>query len=103
MLKIIIRLPAVKALLLTAALGLSVGSALAAEGTVRKVSATSDGYCHLKIPAARPSTWTNDKPELKSSNTGDIIDFYGPCDTNPTSKDLVESQSNARSLRYGKY
>ncbi|MGE5219175.1 MAG: hypothetical protein ACM3SP_19435 [Chloroflexota bacterium] len=93
----------VQALLLAAALGLSVASAFAVEGTVKKMAATSDGYCNLKIPAARPSTWTSNKPELKSSNTGDLIDFYGPCDTDPTSKDIVDSQANIRSLKYGKY
>jgi hypothetical protein len=103
MLKISIRLTGIKALLLIAALGLSVGSALAAEGAVQKLAETSDGYCHMKIPAARPSTWSNEQPELKSSNTGDIIDFYGPCDTNPTSKDMVDSQKSFRGLKYGKY
>ena len=103
MLIISIRLTGIKVLFLIAALGLSVGSALAAEGAVQKIAATSDGYCHLKIPAARPSTWSNEQPELKSSNTGDIIDFYGPCDTNPTSKDMVDSQKSFRGLKYGKY
>ena len=98
-----IRRTSVAAFLLSAALGLSVASGLAADGTVKKIAATSDGYCHLKIPAARPSTWTSDKPELKSSNTGDLIDFYGPCDTNPTSEDIIAPQENFRSLRYGKY
>lgn len=98
-----IRRTSVAAFLLSTALGLSVASAMAAEGTVKKISATSDGYCHLKIPAARPSTWTSDKPELKSSNTGDLIDFYGPCDTDPTGKDMIAPQENVRSLRYGKY
>jgi hypothetical protein len=97
-----IRHTSVKALLVIAALGLSAAPVLA-EGTVQKVASTSDGYCHLKIPAVRPSTWTNDKPELKSSNTGDLIDFYGPCDTDPTGKDMVASQENIRGLKYGKY
>jgi hypothetical protein len=46
------------------------GAAFDAEGAVRKVASTSDGYFGLKIPAARPGTLANDKVELKSSETG---------------------------------
>ncbi len=92
----------VRALLVMAVLGLSAAPALA-EGTVQKVAGTSDGYCHLKIPAARPSTLPNDKAELKSSTTGDAIDYYGPCNIDPTSKDEVASQRQAFGRKYTKF
>lgn len=51
-----------------------------------------DGYCHEQFPAIRSSTLGTDEPELKSSNTGDMIDFYGSCDENPTGADQVKAQ-----------
>jgi hypothetical protein len=100
--KISVGLTSVKALLLTTAIGLSAGPASSAEEAVKKVASTSDGYCHLKIPAARPSTLGNDRVELKSPNTGDIIDFYGPCNIDPTGKDIIIPQKQHRSRMYGK-
>ena len=70
----------VRVLILAGILSAAITSEVAAEGTVRKVSSASDVYCHLKIPALRPSTLASDAPELKSATTGDVIDFYGPCD-----------------------
>lgn len=102
MLQIFFHYTSVRTLLLIAALGLSVGAALGDEGTVQKMASSSDGYCHLKIPATRPSTFSNDKPQLKSSNTGDLIDFYGPCDTDPTGKGMLTVQRHVRSSRWGK-
>jgi hypothetical protein len=89
------------ALILGGGLGLSARSALA-EGTVQKVASTADGYCHLKIPAARPSTLANEKPELKSSNA-DVIDYYGPCDIDPTGKDIIAPQKRLRTVKFGKF
>ncbi len=40
-------------------------------------------YCHLKFPAIDPQTLSSAKPQLKSASTGDIVDFYGPCDYDP--------------------
>jgi len=102
MLQNFIRHTSVKALLLTAAIGFSAATALA-EGTVQKVASTSDGYCHLKIPAARPSTLPNDKPELKSSSTGDVIDFYGPCNYDPTGNAETTAQRHTYIRQWGKF
>lgn len=99
----LIRYTSVRALLVIAALGLGAGTALAAEGTAQKAASTSDGYCNLKIPAARPSTLPNDKAELKSSTTGDAIDYYGPCNIDPTSKDETASQRQAFGRKYTKF
>jgi len=34
------------------------------------------------VSGIRQSTLGNDQPQLKDSNTGDMIHFYGPCDEN---------------------
>jgi hypothetical protein len=89
------------ALILAAAIGMIAGTAMA-EGTVQKVASTADGYCHLKIPAARPSTLSNAKPELKGSNA-DVIDYYGPCDIDPTGKEIIAPQKRLRTVKFGKF
>ncbi|MGH7796063.1 MAG: hypothetical protein ACREQ2_14420 [Candidatus Binatia bacterium] len=97
------RRTSVRVLILAGILGAAATSEAAAEGTVQKLASTSDGYCHLKIPAMRPSTLATGTPELKSSTTGDLIDFYGPCNYDPRSKDEVAMQKKFRSLKYGKF
>ncbi len=40
-------------------------------------------FCHLKFPAIDPQTLSSSNPQLKPASTGDIVDFYGPCDYDP--------------------
>jgi hypothetical protein len=62
-------------------------------GVLGAVALNREGsYCHLRFPAIRPSTLASDKPQLKPATTGDIIDFYGPCDYNPVGKEEVLRQ-----------
>lgn len=72
--------------------GSLVGSALAFDGVLSKEEFTPGGYCHMKFPAIRERTLAGDNPVLKGSATGDVIDFYGPCDESPTGKDQVAEQ-----------
>jgi len=68
------------------------GSAFAADGILSKESLADENYCHMKFSAIRPSTLGTDHPELKRSDTGDVIDFYGSCDESPTGPSQVASQ-----------
>mgnify|MGYP001260757779 CR=1 FL=1 len=68
------------------------GSAIAADGILMKEQLADENYCHMKFPAIRPSTLWSANPELKSSDTGDVIDFYGSCDESPTGPGQVASQ-----------
>ena len=79
----------VTAILLTGSIA---GGALAADGVLSKDEVTPGSYCHMKFPAIRETTLFNDHPQLKSSTSGDVIDFYGPCDESPTAKDQVMKQ-----------
>ena len=79
------------AVLLTGTLG-ALNNALAENGILSKDSLTSDPYCHEKFPAIRESTLDDNQPALKDSSTGDVIDFYGPCDENPVGTDQVQEQ-----------
>jgi hypothetical protein len=87
------------ALLLTGTLG-ALNNAIAQDGIVSKDDASADSYCHEKFPAIRQSTLGDDQPALKNSSTGDVIDFYGPCDENPAGKDQVQTQRLEDSHRW---
>jgi hypothetical protein len=83
-------------LLLASVLGAG-GAALAADGVLSKDEFAAGSYCHMTFPAIRPSTLADGQPQLKSSTTGDVIDFYGSCDESPVGKDQIQSQR----LEYG--
>jgi hypothetical protein len=69
-------------------------------GVIGAVALNREGsYCHLRFPAIRPSTLTSAKPQLKPATTQDIIDFYGPCDTDPLGKEQIQSQKEMASER----
>ena len=69
-----------------------VSGAKAADGVLSQEEFTPGSYCHMRFPAIEESTLFTDHPVLKSADSDDIIDFYGPCDENPLGKDQVASQ-----------
>ena len=77
------------------------GSALAAQdGILLKERLGDDSnYCHMKFPAIEPSTLGTDHPQLKSRDTGDVIDFYGSCDEDPVGPSQVADQKIDDELR----
>jgi hypothetical protein len=83
---------ALSVLILAATLGASVIKADAMDGFMTKVPAREGSYCHMQFPAIRPSTLGSERPQLKSSQTGDRIDYYGACDHDPLSRDEVFTQ-----------
>jgi hypothetical protein len=70
----------------------AVNSAIAEDGVISKQEFTPGSYCHEKFRAIRPSTLDTDHPTLKSSDTGDVIDYYGSCDESPLGKDQIQEQ-----------
>jgi hypothetical protein len=77
------------AVLFTGVLG-AFNNAIAEDGILSKDEFPGTSYCHVKFPAIRQSTLGNDQPEL--SDTGDVIDFYGPCDEKPQGQDQIRTQ-----------
>jgi hypothetical protein len=77
------------ALLFTGTLG-AFNNAIAEDGILSKDELAGTGYCHMTFPAIARHTLGNDQPEL--SSTGDVIDFYGPCDTDPLGQDQIQDQ-----------
>ncbi len=94
----------VSSAILAASLGFGIARAWAAEGVVSKdvVSATAlndeNSYCHLKFPAIEPSSLASDHPVLQSAETGDMIDYYGPCDHDPLGKEEIAKQKQDEQL-----
>jgi hypothetical protein len=62
------------------------------DGIISKQEFTPGSYCHEKFRAMRPSTLNTNNPTLKSSESGDVIDYYGPCDESPVGQDQVHEQ-----------
>lgn len=85
------------------ALALGAGPASAQDGILLKVRAGETNYCHLKFPAIRPDTLSWDRPVLQSPSTGDIVDFYGPCDYDPIGEDAVAQQRRLQHRPGGRY
>ena len=86
-------------LLLIGSLG-AVNTAIAADNDTEKVPLSADSYCHEKFPAIQGRTLGTDNPTLKSEDSGDVIDFYGPCDENPIGKDQQWEQHLQQQHRY---
>ena len=57
--------------------------AVEAEELVFKEAANASAYCHMKFPPMREGTLSWEQPVLDES-AGNIIDFYGSCDYDPT-------------------
>jgi len=79
-------------LVLTATMALFSSVLWAAEGIIYRNPDPTGTYCHLKFPAIKEETLSWDRPVLKDPSEGDIIDFYGPCDHDPLSRDEVLRQ-----------
>ena len=63
-----------------------------ADGVISKDELTTGSYCHEQFPAIEGRTLPNSDPSLKSASSGDIIDYYGPCDEKPTGQDQKQEQ-----------
>ena len=55
----------------------------------------ASGYCHMKFPAIQDATDNGAgllNPVLEPRDTQDIVDFYGPCNYDPTGKAEIHAQ-----------
>ena len=76
-------------LFLGGAIGLG-GTSARAGGVISKDAMSDGSYCHMKFPAIREDTLGESSPVLKDS--GDVIDFYGSCNTDPQGNDEIQTQ-----------
>ena len=68
------------------------GAALAADGIISKTEDVPGSYCHEKFPAITDKSLATDDPVLKSQTSGDVVDYYGPCNEKPAGQDQVQEQ-----------
>jgi hypothetical protein len=80
------------ATLLLAGSFVAAGTVKASDGVITKDEFTPGSYCHMKFPALQENSLGTNHPTLKSATSGDVIDFYGPCNENPTGQDQVDAQ-----------
>ena len=80
------------AALLLAGSFVATGTVWASDAVISKDELTPGSYCHMKFPAIEGRSLDSNNPVLKSPTSGDIIDFYGPCDENPVGQDQVQAQ-----------
>ncbi len=59
-------------------------------------------YCHLRFPAITEESLATDHPMVKQADSGDIIDFYGPCDENPVGQHQIAVQKLEQQYRWQK-
>ena len=62
-----------------------------AEEMISSVPTDTTDYCHLKFPVMREDSLSWERPDLDSA-TGNVIDFYGPCDYDSTGFDEIRVQ-----------
>ncbi|MDZ4344035.1 MAG: hypothetical protein U1E51_16570 [Candidatus Binatia bacterium] len=87
-------------LLITGSLGAS-GAAFGDDGVlVKEPVSRESNYCHLKFPAIHEDTLASRRPVLKDPQSGDIVDFYGPCDENPLGPNQIVSQKLQQENRW---
>lgn len=79
---------------------------LAANSSAEVLSKTElvpvSSYCHLKFAAISDDSLYTDHPMLQGAESGDIIDFYGPCDEMPTGQNQIEAQKRDFERRLAK-
>ena len=68
-------------------------TALANDGVISEDVLSSGSYCHEKFPAIEGKSLASNDPVLKSAQSGDVIDYYGPCDEDLTGKSQLREQT----------
>ena len=69
-------------------------------GVIAAMPLNKEGtFCHLRFPAIQGRTLGADKPQLKPATTGDVVDYYGPCDHDPLGKEEIAQQKELQAER----
>jgi len=80
-------------LFLTGTLGFSL-PAMGDESAIidKYVAIDEASYCYMRFPAVEEPTLSWAHPVLKDATSGDIVDFFGPCNYDVHGKDAVQTQ-----------
>jgi hypothetical protein len=61
-------------------------------GLVSKDGFVPQSYCPMQIGASTPESLLGEQPVLKRPNSGELIDYYGPCGETPDGQDQPDTQ-----------
>ena len=78
------------AALFASVMGGALSNATAEDGVIIKDELTIDGYCHEKFTPMTTRSLDSDNPVLTDS--GSIIDYYGPCNESTVGQDQIQEQ-----------
>jgi hypothetical protein len=70
----------------------AISPVVGADDAISGEEVTPSGYCHMQVPAAQARSLTTDNPVPKDPSSGDVIDYYGPCDKKAVMQDLLNRQ-----------
>ena len=56
-------------------------------GLISKDGFAPESYCPVPISASTPESFLGEQPVLRHPNSGEVIDYYGPCDEIPVGQD----------------
>jgi len=80
-------------LFLTGTLGFSLPAMGDESAIIEKLVVIDEAkYCNMRFPAMEEDTLSWAHPVLKDATSGDIVDFFGPCDYDVHGKDAVQAQ-----------
>jgi hypothetical protein len=85
-------------MILTGALGLTAVPTRAQTAVISKDVLTDGTYCHEKFESIREDTLASAQSVLK--DVDDIVDFYGPCNHDPLSKEEIQAQKIEEQHRF---
>ena len=61
-------------------------------GLVSKDEGVPESYCSMQIRTSTPESFLGEQPALKHPNSGELIDYYGPCGETPVGQDQPDTQ-----------
>jgi len=61
-------------------------------GLISKDGVVPESYCPMQIRASTPESLLGEQPVLKRPNSGELIDYYGPCGETPVRQDQPDTQ-----------
>ena len=70
----------------------TLASAKEISGLVSKDGGVPESDCPMQIRASTPESFLGEQPVLKHPNSGELIDYYGPCGETPVGQDQPDTQ-----------
>jgi hypothetical protein len=61
-------------------------------GLVSKDGGVFESNCPMQIRTSTPESFLGEQPVLKHPNSGELIDYYGPCGETPVGQDQPDTQ-----------